>query len=113
MIKLRGGVLDGLLVGQDHEDAGAAHRPKAFFQVAIDVPGFGDSKGSPQPDFVPTKLLKELIRALGKEYAYAIITCSHAAANVLNALLQVRHRLVIPLASYEPNSHIQSYPASR
>eukprot|EP00966_Prymnesium_polylepis_P148522 3430897-Prymnesium_polylepis.2 len=96
LIALKGGSLEGFIVGMEQEANSAAsdmNRPKAFFQVAIDVPGFGETQvvaeGGNEKAFSSAKLLHEIIAALGKDYAFAIVAHSAGAANVLNAVLQM------------------------
>ena len=61
-------------------------RPASFFQVAIDLPGFGATEDLLGKDeLMSANFLKEVITSLSKEHAFAIVVETHAA----DALFQV------------------------
>ena len=61
----------------------------SFFHVAIDCPGYGGSSGDRQTvRSYPAELLQQVIRALGKTRALALVGCSQGACAVLNALVE-------------------------
>ena len=83
--------------------------PADFFHVAIDLPGFGNTKASTQRQrkvvsapagsgggsggeaehqLLTSELLNDVIKSLGKHYAYAIVASSEGAAAVLHALAE-------------------------
>ena len=56
--------------------------PGAFFHVALDCPGYGGSGGSTKAIRTdPLRLLQDVITALAKPHAYAIVGCSQANPN--------------------------------
>lgn len=61
---------------------------RSHTQVAIDVPGFGDTKAPSLDSFVSEKLLTEIIRSLAKQHAYAIVAYAQGAAALLKVLLE-------------------------
>ena len=96
--------------------------PAEFFHVAIDLPGFGNTKASMQtlkrgadekrvadegavmsPDFIV-----EVIKSLGKHYAYCIVASAECSASVFSALLE-RPNLASFLVLKEPQ--VKDYDA--
>lgn len=75
----------------DKERADDANMPKAFFQVALDVPGYGDSVDSSASDsihgFFNSKVLSEIIKSVSKAHAYCIVAYKEAAATLLQLML--------------------------
>ena len=67
--------------------------PTDFFHVAIDLPGFGHTKAALQPrrrsgDPIATAdFLSEVIKSLGKHYAFCVIAAAEGASAVFSALL--------------------------
>jgi hypothetical protein len=74
------------------------------YQVAIDVPGFGQSAAAPLDGFVSARLLMEVIQSLGKEHAYAIVAAGAAAAPLFACLLKVHspHHPLLYTAGSDP-----------
>ena len=105
LIAAQGGSLEGFMVGQDNSSDDAekadANRPRAFYQVAIDVAGFGNTGGSTLPSFADSEFLTEVITSLGKEYAFAIVAFQQAAISMLTNLL-AKPRLCSFLLLREP-----------
>ncbi|KAL1523372.1 hypothetical protein AB1Y20_018315 [Prymnesium parvum] len=64
------------------------NRPKAFYQVAMDIPGYGQSEGSPIDGLLSVRLLTEVIRSLAKQHAYAIVAYAQGGAAILRTLLE-------------------------
>ena len=71
----------------DDNDKADLNRPKAFYQVAIDIPGFGSTPGPPHDTFASAELLAEIVTSLGKEYAFAVVAFQQASSALLTALL--------------------------
>lgn len=73
---------------------GACHErgmgpPQRFFHVAIDCPGYGRSAGDCQTiRSYPGSFLSQVVTALGKKHAYALIGSSQGACAVFNAVLE-------------------------
>jgi hypothetical protein len=80
--------LDELNVGRGCDE------PVDFFHVAIDAPGFGASKASlqarrrPGEPMLTATFLADVIRSLGKHYAFAIVAAADAVAAVVDALTE-------------------------
>jgi len=71
----------------DKEGNNDENRPKSFYQVALDLPGYGQSDGAPLDAHVSVKLLTEVIRSLAKVHAFCIVAYAQGAAAMLSALL--------------------------
>ena len=54
------------------------NRPKAFYLVAIDLPGYGRTESPPVDGLMNAKLLGEIIRSLAKAHAFAIVAYAQA-----------------------------------
>eukprot|EP00966_Prymnesium_polylepis_P266641 6160029-Prymnesium_polylepis.1 len=72
----------------DKDGSNDDNRPKAFYQVAMDLPGYGQSEGTPMEQLVTVKLLTEVIRSLAKQHAFAIVAHGQSSAALLQSLLQ-------------------------
>jgi len=71
-----------------NEQTRAAAHPKNFYQVAIDLPGYG--KTPPMSGgFCSPKFLSEVVRALAKLHAFAIVACGQAASSLLKAVVEI------------------------
>ena len=100
----------------------SCEEPQDFFHVAIDLPGFGSTPKSVQPpkrttasassssskdkeaggaSIASADFLAEVVRALGKHYAYCVIATAEGSASVLQALLE-QPNLASFLALREP-----------
>jgi len=86
--------------------------PADFFHVAVDLPGFGYTKTSVQSlkrsaekdgsaSLCTSELLVDIIKSLGKHYAFCIVASSEGAAAVFSAL-QERPNLASFLILKEP-----------
>ena len=79
------------------ENTDDANRPKSFYQVAIDVPGYGQSdlvdglRAPGSEGFVNLRLLGEVVQSLGKEHAYAMVACAQGVSALFSALLKAPH----------------------
>ena len=63
--------------------------PSEFFQVALDMPGHGKVTTLRKSDeHVTADLLSDVIRALGKQSAFAIVGAAEAAPGILQAVLE-------------------------
>ena len=60
----------------------------SYLHLAIDCPGYGRTKGDCQTiRSYPAELLSEVVKALGKKHAYALIGSSQGACAVFNAAI--------------------------
>ena len=99
----RAGFLDELNVAGHGCD-----EPADFFHVALDLPGFGytkpnvqSSKRAGSEQLCTPELLVDIIKSLGKHYAFCIVASSEGAATVFSAL-QERPNLTSFLCLKEP-----------
>ena len=56
------------------------NRPKAFYLVAIDVPGFGRSESPNIDGLINVKFVSEVIRSVAKSHAFAIVGYAQVTA---------------------------------
>jgi hypothetical protein len=113
----RAGFLDELnMAGHGFDE------PAEFFHVAIDLPGFGNTKASMQTlkrgaeekrvadegAVMSPEFIVEVIKSLGKHYAYCIVTSAECSASVFSALLE-RPNLASFLVLKEPQ--VKDYDA--
>ncbi|KOO53378.1 endcodes part of kinesin [Chrysochromulina tobinii] len=72
---------------------GAQEEPTDFYQVAIELPGFGNitTYRKHRGAVVNAEFLEEVISALGKTFAYAVVCSAEAAAGVFAALVDHPH----------------------
>lgn len=68
---------------------GNQERPQGFFHVAIDLPGYGQTEGSTKMVRTePRKLIADVIKALAKSHAFALIGASIGAGAIMAALVE-------------------------
>lgn len=79
--------------------------PSRFFQVAIDCPGYGRSAGERQSiRSYPAELVEQIVHALGRKSAAAIVGSSQGCASMFNAVVG-RPRLAHCIAAVHPVAH--------
>ena len=102
--------------------------PIDFFHVAIDLPGYGFSRASLQPKrkadqpIVTPELLSDVIKSLGKHYAFLIVASAAGAAAALDALTEqpnmcsflcLREPKVRHVESLRPHPHSHPHPSPK
>jgi len=70
------------------KDGNDESRPKGFYLVAMDIPGFGRTeRAGIEGSLINVKLLSDVIRSLSKQHAFAIVAHAQSAADLLKTLL--------------------------
>ena len=82
-------VVDSEALAREAAKQAEASCPENFFHVAIDLPGYGNSAGAAKTiRNAPLPLIEDVVTALAKSHAYALVGCSQGATGILQAVKQ-------------------------